>query len=135
MQGGIFPCRSQEGLQDKMDPELLNSAPVNCAVLPRSFMALTPASSECKIRQNPPSSVSYLGHLEAPGFPKSKLKTQNLQKNAIDSYRREWFDQIMHSSLCRRPAHWWGRAYEGEVVEVCEGAVDDQTCEGPRGSG
>ena len=48
MQGGIFPCRSQEGLQDKMDPELLNSAPVNCAVLPRSFMALTQASGECR---------------------------------------------------------------------------------------
>ena len=65
MQGGIFPCRSQEGQQDKMGPELFHSAPVNCAVLPRTFRALTPVSGECRFYLRTPTPLAIwalLGH-------------------------------------------------------------------------
>ena len=42
----------RRALQGNTCPELLYSAPVNCAVLRRSFRALTPVSGECRFLLN-----------------------------------------------------------------------------------
>ena len=87
MQGGIFPCRSQEGQQDKMDPELFHSAPVNCAVLPRTFKALTPVSGECRFYLRTPTPLAIwplLGH-----FSEIEVGTQVFSgKFDFNSHRR-----------------------------------------------
>jgi hypothetical protein len=87
MQGGIFPCRSQEGQQDKMDPELFHSAPVNCAVLPRTFRALTPVSGECRFYLRTPTPLAIwplLGH-----FSEIEIGTQVFSgKFDFNSHRR-----------------------------------------------
>ena len=82
MQGGIFPCRSQEGQQDKMDPELFHSAPVNCAVLPRTFRALTQASNECHFALATPPD-GYWGLLR-PGFSEIEIEKTQVFSGEVD---------------------------------------------------
>ena len=55
--------------------------------------------------------------------PKSKLEHTCLPENAKNSRREGGGTHILHSPLCRRPTHWWGRTYEEDGDAVREDEV------------
>ena len=46
-----------------------------------------------------------------PGFSEIELNTK-FSGNCQNSHYGGGFTRIVHSLLCRRPAHWWGRSCE-----------------------
>ena len=77
----------RRALQGNTCPELFHSAPVNCAVLPRTFRALTPVSGECLFYLRTPTPLAIwhlLGH-----FSEIEVGTQVFSgKFDFNSHRR-----------------------------------------------
>ena len=72
----------RRALQGNTCPELFHSAPVNCAVLPRTFRALTQASNECHFALATPPD-GYWGLLR-PGFSEIEIEKTQVFSGQVD---------------------------------------------------
>ena len=106
-----------------MRPELWQCSG-KLAVLRRAFYGSNAGKQRVQNTSKPSSSLRLLGPLRAPSFVRNRSwNTHVYRKTRKIAVERGGVTHFLHSPLCRRPTHWWGRTYEEDGDAVREDEV------------